>query len=126
MVERVEVITGMERRRYYSEDFKEELVRRALSPGANNSAIAREHGITPSLLFKWKKDYGPALLNCRKQELALPKAGFIKLEQETKEPTVSEAFFIHYGELLIELPQGTDPRRLAVIVKSIKDLACVR
>jgi transposase len=42
-------------RRQWSADFKARLVARALESGANVSAIAREAGIVPSLLFEWRR-----------------------------------------------------------------------
>lgn len=45
-------------RRQWSADFKDRLVARALEPGANVSAIARDAGIVPSLLFEWRRHSG--------------------------------------------------------------------
>jgi transposase len=44
-----------ETRRRWSEDEKRAIVSEALRPGVNVSAIARRHGIKPSLLFRWRK-----------------------------------------------------------------------
>jgi transposase len=40
----------------YSREFKEELVRQSLQPGASVAYIARENGVNANLLFKWKND----------------------------------------------------------------------
>ena len=42
-------------RRRWSEDEKQAIIAEALQPGVNVSAIARRHGITPNLLFRWRK-----------------------------------------------------------------------
>lgn len=42
-------------RRRWSEDEKLAIVGEALQPGVNVSAVARRHGITPNLLFRWRK-----------------------------------------------------------------------
>lgn len=42
-------------RRRWSEDEKQAIIAEALRPGVNVSAIARRHGIKPSLLFRWRK-----------------------------------------------------------------------
>ncbi len=42
-------------RRRSSEDEKQAISAEALQPGVNVSAIARRHGITPNLLFRWRK-----------------------------------------------------------------------
>jgi transposase len=42
-------------RRRWSEDEKQAIIAEALEPGVNVSAVARRHGITPNLLFRWRK-----------------------------------------------------------------------
>jgi transposase len=50
----VEVLTTVHRRRWTVVE-KLELVQESLQPGMNVSYIARKHGISPSLLFRWRK-----------------------------------------------------------------------
>ncbi|ATR19230.1 IS3 family transposase (plasmid) [Roseomonas sp. FDAARGOS_362] len=52
---RVEIITGHERRRRYTADHKLRLVEETMQPGMTVSAVARLHGISPSLLFQWRR-----------------------------------------------------------------------
>ena len=54
-VERVEIITGRERRRRYSAVEKVRLVEETAQPGMTVSAVARLHGVSPSLLFGWRR-----------------------------------------------------------------------
>ena len=54
-MERVEVVTGVQRRRRYSVREKAELVALCDQPGMSVSLVARRHGISPSLLFRWRK-----------------------------------------------------------------------
>jgi transposase len=42
-------------RRRWSEDEKQAIIAEALQPRVNVSAVARRHGIKPSLLFRWRK-----------------------------------------------------------------------
>lgn len=51
----VEVLTGVERRRRYSMDEKVRLVAEAAEPGMSVSLVARRHGVSPSLLFRWRQ-----------------------------------------------------------------------
>ena len=46
---------SVDTRRRWSEDEKAAIIAEALQPGVNVSAIARRHGIQPSLLFRWRK-----------------------------------------------------------------------
>jgi len=54
-VRRLEVITGMGRRRRFSEDEKARVVEETLAPGAVASAVARRHGLTPQQVFTWRR-----------------------------------------------------------------------
>ena len=51
---RVEVITGVGRRRNWPPDFKAMVVAESAEPGAVISAVARRHGLTPQQLFGWR------------------------------------------------------------------------
>ena len=52
---RVEVITSVQRRRRWSTAEKVRLVEEAMQPGFSVSFVARRYGISPSLLFTWKR-----------------------------------------------------------------------
>ena len=52
---RIEIITGRERRRRYSAEQKLTLVEETMQPGMTVSAVARQHGVSPSLLFGWRR-----------------------------------------------------------------------
>jgi transposase len=52
---RVEVITSVQRRRRWSTAEKVCLVEEAMQPGSSVSFVARRYGLSPSLLFTWKR-----------------------------------------------------------------------
>src|SRR5919205_2269484 len=52
---RVEVITSVQRRRRWSAAEKVRLVEEAMQPGSSVSFVARRYGLSPSLLFTWKR-----------------------------------------------------------------------
>ena len=52
---RVQVITSVQRRRRWSTAEKVRLVEEAMQPGSSVSFVARRTGISPSLLFRWKR-----------------------------------------------------------------------
>ncbi len=60
----IEVITSVERRRYWSREDKERLVAACFEPDAVISEVARAAGIHVSQLFRWRKELcqieGPA------------------------------------------------------------------
>jgi transposase len=55
MTKAVEVITSVERRRYWSRAEKERIVAAAMEPGAVASEVARAAGIHTSQLFRWRQ-----------------------------------------------------------------------
>jgi transposase len=53
--ERIEVITGVARRRRWSVEEKLRIVAESLRAGASVSLVARRHGLCSNQLFKWRK-----------------------------------------------------------------------
>jgi transposase len=52
---KVEVITGVARRRRFSIDLKLAVVAETMQPGMSISYVARRHGLSPSLVFRWRR-----------------------------------------------------------------------
>ncbi|HVH80156.1 MAG TPA: IS3 family transposase [Stellaceae bacterium] len=52
---KVEVITGVARRRRFSTELKLALVAESMQPGMSVSYVARRHGLSPSLVFRWRR-----------------------------------------------------------------------
>jgi transposase len=53
---RVEVITGPERRRRWSEDQKREIVAASFAPGAVVREVARRAEVSPGQIYRWRQD----------------------------------------------------------------------
>ena len=54
-VERIEVITSVQRRRRWSVSEKLQMVEESDLPGMSVSAVARRNGVSPSQLFSWRR-----------------------------------------------------------------------
>ena len=52
---RVEVITGVERRRRWSVEEKLRIVSESLRPGASGLSVARQHGLNPNQIYAWRR-----------------------------------------------------------------------
>jgi transposase len=52
---KVEVTTGVARRRRFSTDLKLAVVAETMQPGMSISYVARRHGLSPSLVFRWRR-----------------------------------------------------------------------
>lgn len=54
-LERIEVVSSVQRRRRWTLAEKLHAVEESSLPGTSVSFVARKHGISPSLLFRWRK-----------------------------------------------------------------------
>ena len=52
----VEVLVGPERRRRWSIEQKQSIVAAAFEPGAVVQDVARQADVTPSLIYRWRRD----------------------------------------------------------------------
>jgi len=108
-------------RRRWSDEEKEAIVAEAALPGANVSAVARRHGIKPSLLFRWRRKAREVGRSRRGEPAFLPVALAPRLEAteaSVEEPATNEppqpgppANRAHDKRIEIELANG---RRIKV------------
>ncbi|RYC28713.1 transposase [Lichenibacterium minor] len=52
---RVEVLSGVERRRQWSDDEKARIIEETLVPGARVAEVARRNAVSASLVFGWRR-----------------------------------------------------------------------
>jgi transposase len=52
----VQLISGVERRRRWSDDQKREIVETAFGPGSTVSEVARREDIHNALIYKWRRE----------------------------------------------------------------------
>ncbi len=84
---RVEIITGPERRRRWSEEEKLQFVEEACRPGSSVSQVARQRGVNASQLFAWRRQaLAKGLVSDNRSEpSAVPALTFapVKVAEET-------------------------------------------
>jgi transposase len=84
--DRVEVFAGIQRRRRYTAEQKMALVQEAMQPGMTISYVARRHGISPSLIFGWRrrmKEGGKEAI--RADDEVVAKAELLALQRRIRE-----------------------------------------
>ena len=69
-LQRMEVITGVGRRRKWPDDFKAKVVAESLEPGVVISQVARRHGLTPQQLFGWRNQMRSAAPSAEASQFA--------------------------------------------------------
>jgi len=77
---RIEVIQAVQRRRWTAAE-KARMVEASSQPGMNVSYVARQHGVAPNLLFRWRKlmaDGGKAALDAGEQVVSITEVKALK------------------------------------------------
>ena len=89
---RVEIITGPERRRRWSDEEKLQLLKEACRPGHSVSQVARARGINASQLFAWRRQaLARGLISDNRPEpTAAPALTFAPVDV-TEEPAPAES-----------------------------------
>ena len=83
---RVEIITGVARRRRFTAEQKLAVVAETMQPGMSISYVARRHGLSPSLVFRWRRlmtEGGHEAL--RADDDVVPAADMRRLEERVRE-----------------------------------------
>ena len=111
-IERVEVIPGRERRRRYSAEEKVRLVEEIVRPGMPVSAVARLHGVSPSLLFGWRRRMAEGGLQAvRADEDVVPASRVRDLEAKLRELERLLGRKTMEAEILREALEQTRPKQ---------------
>jgi transposase len=102
---RVEVITGPERRRRWSEERKRVIVAASLAPGAMVSEVVRRADVGAGQIYRWRKEFGAVANGFAPVLIAPPDtAAAAAIGSVCDEPTIEVEFT---GK---SLPSGSDPR----------------
>src|ERR1700684_4143924 len=83
---KVEGITGVARRRGFSTELKLAVVAETMQPGMSVSYVARRHGLSPSLVFRWRRlmtEGGHEAV--RADDEVVPAADLRRLEERVRE-----------------------------------------
>jgi transposase len=132
-LQRVEVITGVERRREWTDEEKLAIIAESCQEGAVISDVARRHGLRPQQLFTWRN-------GLRKREAARRLCGgggmpafapvMIAGERPAVAPVETPAVIggayqieIVLGGASVRLHGGVDGKALAVVLSAVKAIA---
>ena len=118
---RVEIRTGVGRRRRWSEADKGRIVTESFAPGAVVSEVARRHEISPQHLFAWRKA-------ARAGELALPAAEtaamFVPVMLAARKPAAAApSITIEMAGVVVRAECGVDVGWLADVLGAVKALS---
>ena len=85
-IDRIEVITSVQRRRRWSAEEKARIVQETYAPGMSVSLAARQHGIAPNQLFAWRRLYSEGALSAvGAGEEVVPASDYRALQHQVRE-----------------------------------------
>jgi len=105
----VQVITGAERRRRFTEEQKRALVAEAFAPGAVVTEVARRTDVSSTLLYRWRRQFSAGAPGFAQVMLTGP--------APAASPSSIEIDFANGAHLRI--PGSTRPELAAAIVKAL-------
>jgi transposase len=115
---RVEVITGRERRRRWSEEEKRAIVAASLMPGAVVSEVARRADVVPGQIYRWRKELRFVAEGFAPVLIAPPNAGSATAAGEVAcgEPAIEVEFA---GKVRVRIPNSVPAELAAAVVKAL-------
>jgi transposase len=113
---RVEVLTGVPRRRRWSAAEKAAIVAESFAPGAVASTVALRHGLHRNQLYMWRREVRSGALANR--GIAMP--DFVPLVPENRAASRTAAIEIEIGGAVLRADAGIDLAFLGKIVRLLK------
>ena len=118
----VEVITGISRRRKYTEEQKLAVLAEAFAPGVFVREVIRRHDIPASSVYKWRQQYGWSLPHKRTASpmTAVTDSGFARVVAATnREASGAGMIELEVGSSRIRMPGSIAPELAAAIVVAL-------
>jgi len=132
---RIEVITGIERRRKWSAQEKAAIVAESLAEGAVVSEVARRHGLNPQQVFGWRARLRDAVRNSASSSGSTPAFVPAIVEDEPPPPSTSTLpatvamavasvdpapIEIALEGVIVRVRGEADPRALTAVLKALR------
>jgi transposase len=119
---RVEVITGVGRRRRWTDEDKVRIVAESLDPATTSSAVARRYGLHVSQLFVWRQQLQRRALTAETSDAP----GFVPVLMAEDSPVPAEAagrMEIALGPAVVRVGADVDAAALRRVLEVVRDLA---
>src|SRR3954470_1492962 len=115
---RFEVITGVGRRRRWSDEDKARIVAESLNPATTVSAVARRYGLHPSQLFVWRQQLAAAAVG--EAPAFVP---VLVAEDSTAPAEVPGRIEIALGPAVVRVGTDVDAAALRRVLEVVRGLA---
>jgi transposase len=126
---RIEVLSGRDRRRKWSDEAKIAIVAEALAPGVVVSEVARRHDVVPSQLFGWVRQFrDAATAEVMPVEPPMFAPAIVDVALTTSAPPSASAepqaaIEISIGAVTVYIRGAVDGKTLAAVLKALRVLA---
>lgn len=109
----VTVFSGVQRRRYWSDEQKHALVSAISAPGANVAEISRLADVRPGQIYRWRR------------QLEQAGHGFARVQvQPDPDPApvavAGTAIIVEFERAIVRIPAGASPVLAAAVLRSVK------
>ena len=105
----ITVISGIERRRRWTEQQKQELVAAVSAPGANVAEIARRADIRANQIYKWRRQMDRAA------------QGFAEVKVQPEPVLAAGAtIVVEFERTIVRIPAGASPSLVSAVLRTIK------
>src|SRR3712207_1520028 len=119
---RLEVITGVGRRRRWSDEDKARIVAESLDPATTSSAVARRYGLHVSQLFTWRQQ----LQRSASAVTEVTGPGFVPIllaEDSAAPVTAAGRMEIALGSVVVRVGADVNGPALRRVLEVVRDLA---
>ena len=114
---RVEVITGRERRRRWSEEEKRAIVAESVAPGASVSEVARRADVGPGQIYRWRQEFRAVADGFARILIAPPEPA---AEAADGAPGGEPAIEVEFaGKVRVRIPGSVPADLAAAVVKAL-------
>ena len=117
---RVEVITGVERRRRWSDDEKRAIVAESFAPGAVVAEVARRVDVSPGQIYRWRQEvraavagFAPLLIAAAAEDRSAEGT----VDRECRGVPVIELEFA--GKIVVRIPCSAPAALATAVVKAL-------
>ena len=114
---RVEIITGPERRRSWSEEQKRAIVDAAFAPGAIVADVARRAAVCAGQIYRWRQELGHAGSGFSQVVIKAMAAGGNDLAALNPAPAIEVEFG---GATRVRIAASTPPELAAAVVRALR------
>lgn len=107
----VTIISGVERRRVWTDEQKRALVAAACEPGASVADIARRADLRPSQLYRWRRDLA---------EPTTPGFAALTFSPDPEPVAAGAAVVLEIGGAVLRVAADAPPGLVSAVVRSLR------